>query len=59
MGVGMVGVTMVSEVVVAMTAIRMPVDVFLVAVLQSLVPVHPARCSFLPIHLQILLNSKH
>ena len=55
----MVGVTMVSEVVVAMTAIRMPVDVFLVAVLQSLVPAHPARCSFLPIHSQILLNLKH
>ena len=58
-GVGVVGVTMVSEVVVAIAAIRTPVDVFLVAVLQSLVPAHPARCSFLPIHSQILLNSKH
>ena len=58
-GVGVVGVTMVSEVVMAIAAIRTPVDVFLVAVLRSLVPAHPARCSFLPIHSQILLNSKH
>ena len=66
-GVGVVDVSVVDVDVgvvdvgvgVAIAAIRTPVDVFLVAVLRSLVPAHPERCSFLPIHLQILLNSKH